>query len=90
MTVAGGHRPVLQVVKFGTITNAQGLTRDKLWLSDGDRWVLAMAVPQEGRVLTPGCFVRLIKSTKARSRFIHDMEIVALPQPLIKHADSLP
>ena len=26
MTVAGGHRPVLQVVKFGTITNAQGLT----------------------------------------------------------------
>ena len=37
MTAAGGHRPVLQVVKFGTIMNAQGLTREKLWLSDGDR-----------------------------------------------------
>ena len=61
LTVAGGHRPVLQVVKFGAHTNAQGLPREKLWLSDGERWVHGMAVPQEGRVLTPGCFVRLVK-----------------------------
>ena len=36
LTVAGGDRPVLQVVKFATFTNAQGLAREKLWLSDGD------------------------------------------------------
>ena len=83
MTVAGGHRPVLQVVKFGTITNAQGLTREKLWLSDGDRWVLAMAVPQEGRVLTPGCFVRLVKYEGEEPIHATDMEIVSPAQPRV-------
>ena len=89
LTVAGGHRPVLQVVKFATFTNAQGLAREKLWLSDGDLWALAMAVPQEGRVLTPGCFVRLVKydlSSFFGSEpmiYVMDLEIVSPPQPRV-------
>ena len=89
LTVAGGHRPVLQVVKFATFTNAQGLAREKLWLSDGDLWALAMAVPQEGRVLTPGCFVRLVKYDLSSffgsdpMIYVMDLEIVSPPQPRV-------
>ena len=89
LTVTGGHRPVLQVVRFGAHTNAQGLAREKLWLSDGDHWVHGMAVPQEGRVLMPGCFVRLVKydlSTFGGSEpmiYVMDLEIVSPPQPRV-------
>ena len=92
LTVAGGDRPVLQVVKFGAHTNAQGLAREKLWLSDGQRWVDGMAVPQEGRVLTPGCFVRLVKyfrpgmssfSGPDHMIYVMDLEIVSPPQPRV-------
>ena len=88
LTVAGGHRPVLQVVKFATFTNEEGHTRERLWLSDGGRWVQGTASPQDGRVLTPGCFVRLLeyvpcKMSVAVAIYAKDFDIVSPAQPRV-------
>ena len=88
LTVAGGHRPVLQVVKFAAFTNEEGHTRERLWLSDGGRWVQGTAKPQDGRVLTPGCFVRLLeyvpcKMSVAVAIYAKDFDIVSPAQPRV-------
>ena len=62
VTSDGGDRPVLQVAKFQPISRANE-TRHKMWLTDGSRWVYAMAVAQvhallqEGGDFAPGCLV---------------------------------
>ena len=88
LTVAGGHRPVLQVVKFATFTTAEGHPRERLWLSDGGRWIQGTAKPQDGRVLTPGCFVRLLeyvpcKMSVAVAIYAKDFDIVSPAQPRV-------
>ena len=66
VTSDGGDRPVLQVAKFQPVGGANA-TRHKLWLTDGSRWVYAMAATQVRALLqgggdfAPGCLVRLLK-----------------------------
>ena len=63
VTSDGGDRPVLQVAKFQPVGGANA-TSHKLWLTDGSRWVYAMAATQvhallqEGGDFAPGCLVR--------------------------------
>ena len=93
VTSDGGDRPVLQVAKFQPISSANA-TRHKMWLTDGSRWVYAMAATQvhallqEGGDFAPGCLVRLLKYSAndmagRKIIIVIDMEVAAGPQKLI-------
>ena len=93
VTSDGGDRPVLQVAKFQPVGGANA-TRHKLWLTDGSRWVYAMAATQvhallqEGGDFAPGCLVRLLKYSvndmaAEKIVIVIDLEVAAGPQKLI-------
>ena len=93
VTSDGGDRPVLQVAKFQPVGGANA-TRHKLWLTDGSRWVYAMAATQvhallqEGGDFAPGCLVRLLKYSVndmagRKIVIVIDLEVAAGPQKLI-------
>lgn len=93
MTSDSGHRHVLQVAKCHLL-GSQAATRHKLWLTDGSRWVYAMAATQvhamlqEGEDFAPGCLVRLLKYSVndmvgRKIVIVIDLEVVGKPQPLI-------
>ena len=86
-----GHRPVLQVTKVDAVAETvfgQTRTRHKLWLSDGDRWVIGYALQLEGA--SAGCLVRVTNYSSNFELIIHEMEIVGQPQPLIGAPKSMP
>ena len=86
-----GHRPVLQVTKVDAVAETvfgQTRTRHKLWLSDGDRWIIGYALQLEGA--SAGCLVRVTNYSSNFELIIHEMEIVGQPQPLIGAPKSLP
>ena len=93
ITSDGGDRPVLQVAKIQPIVGGNE-TRYKMWLTDGSRWVYAMAVAQvhallqEGGDFAPGCLVRLLKYSAndmagRKIIIVIDLEVAAGPQKLI-------
>ena len=86
-----GHRPVLQVTKVDTVTDTvfmQPRTRHKLWLSDGDRWIIGYAAQLEGA--SAGCLVRVTNYSSNFELTVTEMEIVGQPQPLIGAPKSMP
>ena len=100
VTSDGGDRPVLQVAKFQPVGGADA-TRHKLWLTDGSRWVYAMAATQvhallqEGGDFAPGCLVRLLKYSVndmagRKIVILIDLEVAAGPQPLIGAPTAYP
>ena len=100
VTSDGGDRPVLQVAKFQPVGGANA-TRHKLWLTDGSRWVYAMAATQvhallqEGGDFAPGCLVRLLKYSVndmagRKIVILIDLEVAAGPQPLIGAPTAYP